>query len=67
MQYGDIASRPYSPYMIEMANRLPEKDRKEIKSNLINDFMKIMSLYVHSKINSRSENGYHLFVLKKHR
>ncbi len=67
LQYGDIASRPYSPYMIEMANRLPEKDRKEIKSNLINDFMKIMSLYVHSKINSRSENGYHLFVLKKHR
>ena len=65
LQYCDIASRPYSPYMIEIVNRIPEKVRRYIKLKLIEDFLPIISSYIESTEKSSSKTGYHLFVLKK--
>jgi len=64
LQYCDIASRPYSPYMIEMSNQLSEKNRKKIKKKLIEDFLPITNSYVKSK-GKEEKPGYHYFVLNK--
>lgn len=65
LQYCDIASRPYSPYMIEMSNNLSEQKRKNIKKQLIKDFLPICASYVESKNKDEKQPGYHCFVLKK--
>lgn len=61
-----IGMRPYSPFMIEMANKIEEKDRKKIKKRVIKEITPILRSFVDYEISSPSRNGcFHLFVLKK--
>jgi ubiquinone/menaquinone biosynthesis C-methylase UbiE len=65
IQFCQIAMRPYSPYMIEMANRLDPKIRKDIKKRLLNEITPLISSYIKYEKKFPSKFCFHFFVLKK--
>lgn len=62
----DIGLRPVSPLLIKMANKVPEKDRREIKKEWIENMIELASpLYEMDMKTSENEKGFYLFVLEK--
>lgn len=60
-----IGMRPYSPYMIEMANKILIKEKKKIKTRLINEMTPILRSYLDMELKSpERDNCFHCFVLK---
>jgi len=64
IRFSQIAMRPFSPYIIEMANKLSMKDRKNIKKRLIKEFLPIILSYLNYE-KSLKGGTFHFFVLKK--
>lgn len=64
IKFHNIGMRPYSPYVIEMANELSPNVRKRIKSRLIKEITPIISSYVNYELLS-NKGCFHLFVLQK--
>ena len=61
-----IGMRPYSPYMIEMANKISIKEKKKIKKRVIQDMTPILRSYINYELKKKTKEGcFHLFVLKK--
>jgi len=65
IQFCQIAMRPYSPYMIEMANNLDPRVRNNIKSKLIQDLTPLITSYIKYELNRPSKKCFHFFVLNK--
>jgi len=58
--------RPYSPFIIEMANKLNTKNRTEIKKRLLNELFPLLRSYTDYELQAKdNENCFHLFVLSK--
>lgn len=65
IKFHNIGMRPYSPYVIEMANNLSSPNiRKKIKSRVIKEISPIISSYVNYDLLS-DKGCFHLFVLQK--
>lgn len=65
VQFWNIGLRPYSPYLIEMANRLDQTIRKKIKQRLLQEIYPIISSYVEYELSLKSDHCFHFFILKK--
>lgn len=67
LEAWDIGLRPISPYLIEMANRLPPEDRAEIKRKWIEGVMPLIAPLCELDWPTDAEYppGFHLFVLEK--
>ena len=57
--------RPYSPYIIEMANSLDPKIRKNIKKRLLDEITPLISSYIKFERKYPTKFCFHFFVLKK--
>lgn len=65
-KFWSIGLRPYSPYLIEMANNLNLKTRTKIKKRAIKDLTPLLKSYVNYELSKIGRNNcFHLFVLKK--
>ena len=61
-----IGMRPYSPFIIEMANKLKLQDRTEIKKRVISELFPILRSYLDFEMNKVGKNNcFHMFVLSK--
>ena len=65
IKFWNIGMRPYSPYLIEMANGLKKDVRLKIKSRLLREITPIIDSYVSYELNSNTKNCFRLFVLQK--
>ena len=65
IQFCQIAMRPYSPYIIEMANSLDPKIRKNIKKRLLDEITPLISSYIKFERKYPTKFCFHFFVLKK--
>jgi len=66
VKFWSIGLRPYSPFLIEMANTLNLKTRTKIKQKLIHDLTPLLKSYIDYELSSIGKNNcFHLFVLKK--
>jgi SAM-dependent methyltransferase len=62
----NIGMRPYSPFIIEMANKLKLQDRTEIKKRVISELFPILRSYLDFEMNKVGKNNcFHMFVLSK--
>jgi len=66
VQFHNIGMRPYSPYVIEMANSLKSATRKRIKRRLMEEITPIIESYVEYETSLKSCGSFHLFVLQKY-
>ncbi len=61
-----IGMRPYSPFIIEMANKLELKDRTKMKKRVISEIFPILRSYLDFEMNKVGKNNcFHMFVLSK--
>ena len=61
-----IGMRPYSPFIIEMANKLRLSDRTKIKKRVISEIFPILRSYLNFEMSSIGKNNcFHMFVLTK--
>lgn len=61
-----IGMRPYSPFIIEMANKLQILDRTKIKKRLISEISPILRSYLDFEMNKVGKNNsFHMYVLGK--
>jgi len=65
VKFWSVGLRPYSPYIIEMANKLDELDKVKIKKRLIKDLMPLFSSFIEYELENRGPKSFHLFVLEK--
>ena len=66
IKFWSVGMRPYSPYMIEMSNKLAINERTKLKKRVIEDTIPILKSYIKTEINSpKNNNCFHFFVLKK--
>ena len=62
----NIGMRPYSPFLIEMSNKLRLNDRTKIKKRLIKEILPLLRSYVDYEMNQKStKNCFHMFLLSK--
>ncbi|WP_299290871.1 methyltransferase domain-containing protein [Nitrosopumilus sp.] len=65
IKFWSIGLRPYSPFLIEMANKLDNLERKRIKNRLINELYPLFRSYIDFELSSPSKNNcFHMYVLK---
>jgi len=65
LEIWDTGLRPFSPYLIYMANRLPNKEREQVKIKWVEDINKLLlELYKSDKM-LREERGFQFFELEK--
>jgi len=65
IQIWNIGMRPYSPYLVEMANRLSVEERKKIKKRLIKEITPILKSYIEYEMRiDKNASCFHMFVLK---
>lgn len=64
IHFHNIGMRPYSPYIIEMANELNSKKRIDIKNRLVREIFPIIKSYIDYDLESNA-GCFHLFSLKK--
>jgi len=58
--------RPYSPFIIEMANKLRLSDRTKIKKRVISEIFPILRSYLDFEMSRIGKNNcFHMFVLTK--
>ena len=61
-----IGMRPYSPFIIEMANTLKLSERTKIKKRVVSEIFPILRSYLDFELNSMGKNNcFHMFVLTK--
>lgn len=61
-----IGMRPYSPFIIEMSNKLRLFDRTKIKKNLIAEMLPILGSYLNFEMSMVGKNNsFHFFVLNR--
>jgi SAM-dependent methyltransferase len=61
-----IGMRPYSPFIIEMANKLKLSDRTKIKEKVISEIFPILRSYLDFEMSKIGKNNcFHMFVLTK--
>jgi len=61
-----IGMRPYSPFIIEMSNKLKLNERTKIKKRVISEIFPILRSYLDFELNSVGRNNcFHMFVLTK--
>lgn len=65
IKFWSIGMRPYSPYIIEMANKLPVKERTQIKKRLIKELSPLIISYINTELKSTDQKCFHLFKLEK--
>jgi len=66
IRFWSIGLRPYSPYMIEMANKLKPEERIDIKKRMINEISPLIQSYVEYELSLiNQKNCFHAFVLTK--
>jgi len=62
----NIGLRPYSPFLIEMSNKLKLNVRTEIKKRVIKEMMPLLKSYVDYEMTKvGKDNCFHMFVLSK--
>lgn len=66
IQFHNIGMRPYSPYIIEMANNLSSKKRIDIKHRLVNEIFPIIKSYINYELDTTTSGCFHMFSLKKY-
>lgn len=65
IDFWNIGLRPYSPFLIEMANKLKNNDRKKIKTKVIHEISPLLKSYTEYEVeNNKNAGCFHLFVLK---
>ena len=58
--------RPYSPFIIEMANTLKLSERTKIKKRVVSEIFPILRSYLDFELNSVGKNNcFHMLVLTK--
>ena len=66
VKFWSVGLRPYSPFLIEMANNLNLKTRTKIKQKLVRDLTPLLKSYLDFELTKIGKNNcFHLFVLKK--
>ena len=66
INFWNIGMRPYSPYLIEMANKLSISERKKMKKRVVKEISPILRSYIDTELKIPAyKNCFHLFVLKK--
>ena len=60
-----IGLRPYSPYIIEMANKLQSKDRLNVKKRWIKETVPLLNSFIEYELTNKEPKCFHLFSLKK--
>jgi len=66
VKFWSIGLRPYSPFLIEMANSLNLKTRTKIKQKLVKDLIPLLKSYLDFEMSEMGKNNcFHLFVLTK--
>lgn len=66
MKIWNIGMRPYSPFIIEMSNKLRLHDRTEIKKRLVTEMFPILRSYLNFEISKIGRNNcFHFFVLSR--
>lgn len=61
-----IGMRPYSPFIIEMANKLKLPERTKIKKRVISEIFPILRSYLDYEVNKIGKNNsFHMYVLSK--
>ena len=66
VKFWSIGLRPYSPFLIEMANSLNLKTRTKIKQKLVKDLVPLLKSYLYFEMSEIGKNNcFHLFVLSK--
>ena len=62
----NIGLRPYSPFLIEMSNKLKFNDRTAIKKRVIKEMMPLLKSYIDYEMTKvGQENCFHMFVLSR--
>jgi len=62
----NIGLRPYSPFLIEMSNKLDVNSRTKIKKRVIKEMMPLLKSYVDYEMTKVGKNNcFHMFVLSK--
>ena len=58
--------RPYSPFIIEMSNKLNVNERTKIKKKVIKEMFPILRSYLDFEMSKIGKNNcFHMFVLRK--
>jgi len=66
MKIWNIGMRPYSPFIIEMSNKLRLHDRTEIKKRLVTEMFPLLRSYLNFEISKIGKNNcFHFFVLSR--
>lgn len=66
IKFWSIGLRPYSPYLIEMANKISLSEKTKIKKRLITELYPLFRSYIEYELNSKTNsNCFHMYVLKK--
>jgi len=61
-----VGMRPYSPFIIEMSNKLKLSDRTKIKKRVISEIFPILRSYLDYELSKIGKNNcFHMFVLTK--
>ena len=62
----NIGLRPYSPFLIEMSNKLKLNERTQIKKRVIKEMMPLLKSYIDYEMSNVGKNNcFHMFVLSK--
>lgn len=66
VKFWNIGTRPYSPYLIEMANKLKENERNAIKRRVLRDLFPVLKSFLNHEIELIGKQGcFHMFVLER--
>ena len=66
VKFWSIGLRPYSPFLIEMANNLNTVTRTKIKKKIIKELSPLLDSYINYEIAKvGTKNCFHLFVLSQ--
>ncbi len=66
IKFWSIGLRPYSPFLIEMANKLEISEKVKIKKRLIEELYPLFRSYIDYELISPTKNNcFHMYVLTK--
>ena len=66
IKFWSIGLRPYSPFLIEMANKLEMSEKAKIKKRLITELYPLFRSYIDYEQTSTAKNNcFHMYVLSK--
>lgn len=66
IKFWSIGLRPYSPYIIDMANKLKPEERLKIKKRIIKEITPLIQSYIEYELSLiNKKNCFHAYVLTK--